>query len=133
MAGPLGRWGALLRAISLALALSTVGCHATDPTSPVGTFGTKLAGREITLSLADDGIARMTVSFAPVAQSVQSVQSVQTGTWAPDGDNIQVRFTQLNGLPQQNEMTFRLEDGNLRPVKWDEHVYDGEALRLARF
>ncbi|MSQ23960.1 MAG: hypothetical protein EXR58_05355 [Chloroflexi bacterium] len=114
---------------SLLLAI-VAGCQSTDPSSAVGTFGNKLTTRgerELKLELGADGSATMTATFA------QGMQSVQTGNWVADGDSVNIKFSRLNGFPQQNEITFKLERGNLVPTKWDPDVYDVEILRLARF
>lgn len=85
------------------------------------------AGRVVTLDLAIDGTATMTTQFIGKGDPI-----VEVGTWAADGDSAHVSFTQNNGQPQDNRITWTLQGTNLVTTEYDKTLYGTAGLPLSR-
>lgn len=84
-------------------------------------------GRVVTLDLAVDGTASMTTHFIGKGAPI-----LENGTWVASGDNARATFTQINGQPQDNRITWKLQGDNLVPVEHDQAQYGASGLPLTR-
>lgn len=84
-------------------------------------------GRVVTLDLALDGSATMTTQFIGKGSPV-----VESGTWVADGDNAAVTFTQRDGQPQDNRITWTLQGSTLVTTAYDQAQYGTAGLPLTR-
>ena len=109
-----------------------LGCQPTNPL--VGSYVANISGeqggitRELKLDLNGDSSARLSISFGG-----GSISSVQQGTWKTEGEQIQVRLTQINGRPLQGgDITFEIQGRQLVSTKWDPELYGADGLKLVR-
>lgn len=84
-------------------------------------------GRVVTLDLAVDGSATMTTQFIGKGSPV-----VESGTWVAEGDNAVVTFTQMDGQPQDNRITWTLQGSTLVTTVYDQAQYGTAGLPLTR-
>lgn len=85
------------------------------------------AGRVVTLDLAIDGTATMTTQFIGKGDPI-----VEVGTWVGEGDTAQVTFTQNNGQPEDNRITWTLQATKLVTSAYDQALYGTAGLPLSR-
>lgn len=121
------------------VATATVPAATEIPVAPVapdsrlvGTFSGILPaadaiGRVVTLDLALDGTAIMTTQFIGKGNPV-----VESGTWVGDGDKAVVTFTQIDGQPQDNRITWTLQGSTLVTTEYDQAQYGSTGLPLTR-
>lgn len=84
-------------------------------------------GRVVMLDLALDGTATMTTQFIG-----KGSPSIESGTWVGEGDSAQVTFTQIDGQPQDNRITWMLQGNNLVTTEYDQAQYGTAGLPLMR-
>ncbi len=84
-------------------------------------------GRIVTLELALDGTATMATVFIGKGDPF-----VEIGTWVGMGDRAAVTFTQANGQPQDNRITWTLQGPNLVTTEYDQAQYGSAGLPLSR-
>lgn len=84
-------------------------------------------GRVVTLELAIDGSATMTTQFIGKGNPI-----VESGTWVQDGDKAVVTFTQVDGQPEDNRITWTLQAANLATTEYDQGQYGTAGLPLTR-
>lgn len=96
-------------------------------------------GRIVTLDLAIDGSATMTTQFivssvgaANQGETRKGAPIVESGTWIGEGDLARVIFTQSNGQPEDNRVTWKLQGTNLVTTEYDQKQYGTAGLPLAR-
>lgn len=84
-------------------------------------------GRVVTLELAIDGSATMTTQFIG-----KDGVFVESGTWVGEGDTAAVTFTQRDGQPQDNRITWTLQGSTLVSSEYDQSQYGSAGLPLTR-
>lgn len=120
-------------ATAVALASTPIPVAPVEPNSKlVGSFSGILPaadaiGRVVTLDLAIDGTATMTTQFIGKGE-----QSIESGTWVADGDNAVVTFTQKDGQPEDNRITWTLQGHTLVTTAYDKAQYGEAGLPLSR-
>ncbi len=83
--------------------------------------------RVVTLDLGVDGSALMTTQFIGKGAPI-----VENGTWSETNDSAQVVLTVRDGQPQDNRLTWKLENNQLVPVAFDAAQYGANGLPLHR-
>ncbi len=84
-------------------------------------------GRIVMLDLAVDGSATMTTQFIDEGNPI-----VESGTYVAEGDTATVTFTQINGQPEDNRITWTLQGKNLVTTEHDKAQYGEAGLPLTR-
>src|SRR5262249_51208559 len=84
-------------------------------------------GRIVTLDLGIDGSATMTTQFIG-----KGTPSTESGTWTADDNNAVVAFTQVDGKPEDNRITWTLKGNNLATTAYDKNQYGSAGLPLQR-
>ena len=82
--------------------------------------------RVVTLDLAVDGTANMTTQFIGKGAPI-----IESGTWTEIKDLANVVLSVEGSAPQDNRLTWRLEDNKLTTVLFDKEQY-GEGMTLQR-
>lgn len=108
---------------------------ATDaPSAPLpGTYTGELPaadspGRTITLRLSPEGAAEMATDYRNGQPTV-----VQRGKWSPvAADRARVAFTEIDGRPAAETLTFQLRGTTLTAVQFDRTSYGSAGLTLER-
>lgn len=98
----------------------------------VGTYSGVLpaadsAARIVTLDLALDGTATMTTQFIG-----KSTPSIESGTWVGTNDTADATFTQIDGQPEDNRISWKLQGNGLVTTAYDKAQYGTAGLPLAR-
>lgn len=83
--------------------------------------------RIVTLDLGVDGSATMTTQHVGKGAPI-----IESGTWAEINDSAKAAFTLRDGQPQDNRITWKLEDNRLTSVEFDTAQYGSAGLPLSR-
>jgi len=83
--------------------------------------------RVVALDLGVDGSALMTTQFIGKGAPI-----VESGTWSETNDLAQVVLTVRDGQPQDNRLSWKLENNQLVPVEYDHAQYGATGLSLHR-
>ncbi|HZQ09232.1 MAG TPA: copper resistance protein NlpE N-terminal domain-containing protein [Anaerolineae bacterium] len=84
-------------------------------------------GRIVSLELAIDGTATMTTQFIG-----KGAPSTESGTWVANGNEAEVTFTQVDGTPEDNRITWKLDGNQLTTTEYDTAQYGSAGLPLTR-
>src|SRR5581483_3832785 len=84
-------------------------------------------GRIVSLELAIDGTATMTMQFIG-----KGAPSIESGTWVAKGNEADVIFTQVNGTVEDNRITWKLDGNKLTTTEYDTAQYGTAGLPLTR-